>query len=111
MHYIDYPSKNKIQTFHHYAHARGSRPNSRLPRGRTPTQWVSILTIRDGSPEREAQERESLRANLSMVTQSCGSAVTNHIKSFGLGRRHSIKTDLIKNILKLRHSDHIRPED
>ncbi|GAB6172346.1 hypothetical protein JCM15765_18240 [Paradesulfitobacterium aromaticivorans] len=55
--------------------------------------------------------RAALRTNLGMVSKFCGTAVTNHIEGFGLSRRHRIKTDVIKYILKLRHLNHIRHED
>jgi hypothetical protein len=44
----------------------------------------------------------TFRANLGMGTQSRGSAMTNHMKGFGLSRRETLKANMFKNLLKLK---------
>ena len=57
----------------------------------------------------------TLCTNLGMLTKCSTAAVPNHMKSFSLIRRHRdrlrMKTNVIKNVLNLRHQNHIRQED
>jgi len=52
----------------------------------------------------------TFRANLGMGTKSRGSAMSNHMKGFGLSWREALKANMFKNILKLRQRNHPHQE-
>jgi hypothetical protein len=44
----------------------------------------------------------TFRANLGMCSKSRGSAMSNHMKGFGLNWRKTLKLNMFKNILKFK---------